>query len=94
MLASQGRKIEVLSLLGFAELLRREECRQEGPASQPAVKEGEELLPAGENGSGFPRAVLNCNRARLAASGDEKLFNLVIWYSNNPIKWTPHCECC
>lgn len=44
MLASQGRKIEVLPLLDSAELLGREERGQEGPASQPAVKEGEELL--------------------------------------------------
>lgn len=44
MLASQGIKIEVLALLGSAELLRREEHGQEGSASQPAVKEGEELL--------------------------------------------------
>lgn len=43
-LASQGRKTEFLPLLGSAELFGREKHEQEGPASQPAVKQGENFL--------------------------------------------------
>lgn len=44
LLASQGKKTEVLPLLDSAELFGREKHEQEGPASQPAVKQEEKLL--------------------------------------------------
>lgn len=85
----RDRDPELLPLLGSAELLERVQCSRRALGSQPAEEEELLLIAAGENCSGFPRALLCCDSS-VSSLGDEKLVSLVIWKSNSPVKQTSH----